>query len=116
MDRPALKDRDPAMRKRAVEVIGERPLDPAHPRGREVAAADRVRSLMLLGQGPGGPQAAAFFADLFKVVGHPEMVERLLEEHRRAVDPTRRAIRLVDTRGRPVDGAVASTYFQREPT
>ena len=32
----------------------------------------------------------------------------------RAVDPTRRAIRLVDAQGRPVEGALASTYFQRD--
>ena len=59
-------------------------------------------------------QAAAFFADLFKVSDSPEMVDRLLEERRRAVDPTRRAIRLVNAQGRPVEGALASTYFQRD--
>src|SRR5262249_35438625 len=59
-------------------------------------------------------KAAAFFADLFKVSGSPKLVERLLEEHRRAVDPTRRAIRLVNAQGRPVEGAVVSTYFSRD--
>ena len=42
------------------------------------------------------------------------MVERLLEEYRRSVDPTRRAIRLVDAQGRPVEGAITSTYFSRD--
>jgi hypothetical protein len=42
------------------------------------------------------------------------MMERLLEEHRRAVRPTRRVIRLVDAGGRPVQGAVVSRFFSRD--
>ncbi len=110
----ALKDRDPAVRKRAVEVLGERAVDPAVPAEEKSRLQIDVRSLMLSDKDRDVSQAAAFYADLFKVVDSPEMVERLLEEHRRAVDPTRRAIRLVDVQGRPVAGAVASTYFQRD--
>ena len=110
----ALKDRDPAVRKRAVEVLGERAVDPAIPADEKSRLQIDVRSLMLSDKDRDVSQAAAFYADLFKVVDSPEMVERLLEEHRRAVDPTRRAIRLVDAQGRPVAGAVASTYFQRD--
>ncbi len=110
----ALKDRDPAVRKRAIEVLGERTLDPALPADEKASLETEVRSLLFSDKDAAVRQAAAFFADLFKVSGSPEMVDRLLEERRRAVDPTRRAIRLVDAQGRPVEGALASTYFQRD--
>ncbi len=109
----ALKDRDPAVRKRAIEVLGERTLDPAVPADEKASLQTEVRSL-LSDKDAGVGQAAAFFADLFKVSNSPEMVDRLLEQRRRAVDPTRRVIRLVDAQGRPVEGALASTYFQRD--
>ena len=112
----ALKDRDPAVRKRAVEVLGERSLDPAVPADEKSRLQTAVSSLSFSDKDAEVRQAAAFFADLFKVSDSPEMVDRLLEERQRAVDPTRRAIRLVDAQGRPVEGAVASTYFQRTPT
>jgi WD40 repeat protein len=110
----ALKDRDPAVRKRAIEVLGERTLDPALPADEKASLQTEVRSLLFSDKDAAVRQAAAFFADLFKVSGSPEMVDRLLEQRRRAVDPTRRAIRLVDAQGRPVDGALASTHFQRD--
>jgi hypothetical protein len=72
-----------------------------------------VRSLLLSDKNAEVRQAAAFFAELSKV-SVPETVDRLLEERRRAVAPTRRAIRLVDAQGRPVEGALASTHFQRD--
>jgi HEAT repeats/WD domain, G-beta repeat len=109
----ALKDRDPAKRKRAVEVIGERSVDPDIPADEKSRLRTALTSVFS-DKAPEVRKAAAFFAGLFKVSGHPEMLERLLEEHRRAVDPTRRLIRLVDTRGRPVEGAVVSTYFSRD--
>ena len=110
----ALKDRDPAVRKRAIEILGERAVDPAVPAEQKWRLQIDVRMLMLSDKDRDVSQAAAFYADLFKVADSPEMVERLLEQHRRAVHPTRRAIRLVDVQGRPVAGAVASTYFQRD--
>jgi WD40 repeat protein len=109
-----LKDRDPDVRKRAIEVLGERTLDPAVPADEKASLQIEVRSLLFSDKDAAVRQAAAFFADLFKVADSPEMVDRLLEERRRAVDPTRRAIRLVDAQGRPVEGARASTYFQRD--
>ena len=110
----ALKDRDPAVRKRAIEVLGECTLDPALPADEKASLQTEVRSLLFSDNDAAVRQAAAFFADLFKVSGSPEMVDRLLEEQRRAVDPTRRVIRLVDAQGRPVEGALVSTYFQRD--
>jgi hypothetical protein len=72
---------------------------PSHPRLRSGGDKDeQVR------------QAAAFYADLFRASRSPEMMERLLEEHRRAVGPTRRVIRLVDAAGRPVQGAVIACF------
>src|SRR5262249_25487943 len=56
----------------------------------------------------------AFFADLRKLAGSPERLKQALEERTRIVKPTRVAIRLVDAEGRPVAGAVASSYFQRD--
>jgi WD40 repeat protein len=109
----ALNDRDPAQRKRAVEVIGERAVDLDVRANEKARLRTAVRSL-LSDKDPEVRKAAAFFADLFKVSGSPEMMERLLEERRRAVDPTRRAIRLVDAQGRPVEGAIVSTYFSKD--
>ncbi|MFI5454702.1 MAG: hypothetical protein ACHRXM_04565 [Isosphaerales bacterium] len=110
----ALKDRDPTVRKRAIEVLGERTLDPAVPPNEKSRLQTAVTGPLFSDKDAEVRQAAAFFADLFKVAGSPEMVDRLLETRRRAVDPTRRAIHLVDAQGRPVEGAVASTYFQRD--
>jgi HEAT repeats len=109
----ALKDSDPTVRKRAVEVLGERTLDPTLPADQKASLQTEVRSLLFSDKDAAVRQAAAFFADLFKVSGSPEMVDRLLEHRRRAVDPTRRAIRVVDAQGRPIEGALVSTYFQR---
>src|SRR5262249_48645324 len=72
----ALKDRDPAKRKRAVEVIGERSVDP------DIAADEKSRLRTALtsvfsDKDPEVRKTAAFFVDLFKVSGHPEMLERL---------------------------------------
>jgi hypothetical protein len=109
----ALKDRDPARRKQAVEVIGERSVDPDIPADEKSRLRTALTSVFS-DKDPEVSKAAAFFAGLFKISSSPELVERLLEEHRRAVAPTRRAIRLVDTQGRPVQGAVVSTYFSRD--
>ncbi len=109
----ALKDRDPATRKRAVEAIGERSVDPDVPANEKSRLRTALTSVFS-DKDAEVRKAAAFYADLFKISGSPELVERRLEEHRRAVDPTRRAIRLVDAQGRPVVGAVVSTYFSRD--
>jgi WD40 repeat protein len=109
----ALKDRDPATRKRAVEAIGERSVDPDVPADEKSRLRTALTSVFS-DKDAEVRKAASFYADLFKISGSPDLLERRLEEHRRAVDPTRRAIRLVDAQGRPVEGAVASTYFSRD--
>ena len=50
----ALKDRDPAVRERAVEVLGERSLDPAVPADEQSRLQTRGELPPVLGQGPGG--------------------------------------------------------------
>jgi WD40 repeat protein len=110
----ALKDRDPAVRERAVEVLGERSLDPAVPLGEKSRLQIAVNSLMVSDKDREVRQAAAFFADLQRVSGSPEMVKRALEERKRIVRPKRVPIRLVDAQGRPVAGALASSYLQRD--
>ena len=80
----ALKDPDPAVRKRAVEVLGERTLDPALPPDEKASLQTEVRSLAVTDKDAAVRQAAAFFDDLFKVSHSPEMVNRLLEQRRRA--------------------------------
>ena len=110
----ALKDRDPAVRKRAVEVVGERAVDPDLAQNERLRLQTAVMSVLSSDKDAEVRQAAAFFADLFKVSGSPEMVGRLIAERMRKIDPTRRVIHLVDAEGRPVEGAVAGTYFQRD--
>jgi len=96
----ALKDRHPARRKQAVEVVGGRAVDPDVPANEKSRLETAIYSL-LSDKDEQVRRAAAFYSDLFRASGSAEMMERLLEEHRRAVDPTRRVIRLVDAEGRP---------------
>jgi hypothetical protein len=63
-----LKDRDPDVRKRAIEVLGERTLDPAVPADEKASLQIEVRSLLFSDKDAAVRQAAAFFADLFKVL------------------------------------------------
>jgi beta-lactamase regulating signal transducer with metallopeptidase domain len=110
----ALKDRDPAVREQAVEVLGERSLDPAFPPNERSKLQIAVTSLMVSDKDQNVRQAAAFFADLQKLSGSPERVKRALDQRKRTIQPTRVAIRLVDAAGQPVKGAVASSYFFRD--
>lgn len=110
----ALKDRDPAVRRQAVETLAE------HLPAAKIPEKDRrllqiaVRSLALSDKDEDVREAAAFFADLQRVAGSPEMLKRAIEERKRVVRPTRTAIRLVDAQGRPVAGALASDFFHRD--
>ncbi len=110
----ALKDRDPAVRERAVEVLGERSLDPSLPRDEQSKLRIEVRSLLFSDKDQDVRQAAAFFADLHRLANSPERLKQALEQRKRIVKPTRVAIRLVDAAGHPVAGAVASDYFHRD--
>ncbi len=67
----ALKDRDPAVRKRAVEVVGERAVDPDLAQDERLRLQTAVRSVLSSDKDAEVRQAAAFFADLFKVSGAP---------------------------------------------
>ncbi len=110
----ALKDRDPAVRERAVEVLGERSLDPAVSQDERSRLETAVNSVRYSDKDQQVRQTAAFFADLHRRSISPERLKRALEERKRVVKPTRVAIRLVDAEGRPVAGAVASSFFQRD--
>ncbi len=110
----ALKDRDPAVRERAVEVLGERSLDPALPPDEQSKLRLAVSSVLFSDKDQDVRQAAAFFADLHRLANSPERLKQALEQRKRIVKPTRVAIRLVDAEGRPVAGAVASNYFHRD--
>jgi WD40 repeat protein/beta-lactamase regulating signal transducer with metallopeptidase domain len=110
----ALKDRDPAVRLHAVEVLGERSLDSAVPENERSRLGKAVSDLMSSEKDPDVRQAVAFFADLRSGPFRPTRVKRALEARRRTVRPTTVPIRLVDAQGRPVAGAVASTYFERD--
>ncbi len=110
----ALKDRDRAVRLRAVEVLGERTLDPAITADERSRLQIAVSSLLFSDKDEEVRQAAAFFLDLRNISGSPERVKRAIEERKRVVKPTRMSIRLVDTQGQPAAGAFASTYFWRD--
>jgi WD40 repeat protein len=109
----ALKDHDPAVRERAVEILGQRAPDPTVPPDQQSRLLIAVTSLMVSDQNKDVRQAAAFFADLRRLSGRPERVKEALEKRKNIVKPTRMPIRLVDAEGRPVKGALVSSYFQR---
>ena len=110
----ALKDRDPAVRLRAVEVLGEVTSDQAGDQWSKLQIA--VRSAASQDKDPAVRKAAAFFSDLIsgKLSNAPELRKRMLEERKRTVAPTLTPLRLVDAQGRPVAGAVVSSYFSRD--
>ena len=110
----ALKDRDPAVRLRAVEVLGEVTSDQAGDQWSKLQIA--VRSAATQDKDPAVRKAAAFFSDLIsgKLSNAPDLRKRMLEEWKRTVAPTLTPLRLVDAQGRPVAGAFASSYFSRD--
>ena len=78
----ALKDRDPAVRERAVEVLGERSLDPALPADEKSRLQIALNTLMSSDKDRGVRQSAAFFADLQRMAHSPERLKRALEAER----------------------------------
>ncbi len=110
----ALKDRDPAVRERAVEVLGERSLDPAVPEAERLKLGTAINGLMLSDKDGGVRDAAASFSGLERMAGAPEMLKLALEERKRIIKPTAVPIRLVDAQGKPVAGAVASSFFWKD--
>jgi WD40 repeat protein len=110
----ALKDRDPAVRERAVEVLGERAFDPTLPPNEKSRLLTAAQSLLFSDPDREVRSAAAFFTDLERLSASPERVKQALEERKKAVKPTQTPIRLVDLQGHPVKGAVVGTYFQRD--
>jgi HEAT repeats len=56
----ALKDSDPAARKRAIKVLGERTLDPTLPADQKASLETEVRSLLFSDKDAAVRQAAAF--------------------------------------------------------
>ena len=111
----ALKDRDPAVRERAVEILGERALDPAVPPDEQVEAANGGDVAGVLGQERAGPAGRRILLRSPEDCrAPPRRVKQALQERKKTVRPTRMPIRLVDAQGRPMKGAVVSTNFQRD--
>ena len=110
----ALKDRDPAVRLRAVEVLGNVTEAQAGDQWSKLQIA--VRSAALQDKDHAVRKAAAYFSDLVggKLSNSPELRKRMLEQWKRTVAPTSAPLRLVDAQGRPVAGAVVSSYFSRD--
>jgi WD40 repeat protein len=114
-----LKDGDPAVRKRAVEILAAVTKDQAGDQFDDIRA--RLSGVMSSDKSRDVRQAAAKVADDFKLSQAPEEIKRRrLEIKKQAVEPTSTPIRLVDQNGRPVAGATVSHYFSRncdrEPT
>jgi hypothetical protein len=84
----ALKDPDPAVRVRAVEVLGEVTRDQAGDEWSKLQIA--VRGAASQDKDPAVRKAAAFFSDLIsgKLSNAPDLRKRMLEEWKRTVAPT----------------------------
>ena len=108
----ALKDRDPAVRKRAVEVLGGVTSGQAGGLWSELQTA--IYTTVFSEKDREVRMAAAAVADGFKIANVPERKKRFDDEQKRTVAPTLTPLRLVDTQGRPVAGAVVSHYFSRD--
>jgi beta-lactamase regulating signal transducer with metallopeptidase domain/Tol biopolymer transport system component len=110
----ALKDRDPAVRERAVDVLGERALGLTISDEEKAKLLLAVSSLAFSDQNNQVRQAAAFFVDVQRISRSPERLEQALQQRKNTVKPTRTSILVVDTEGRPIKGATVSSYFQRD--
>ena len=111
----ALKDRDPAVRLRAVEVLGEVTSDQAGDQWSKLqiainSAATRTRTLPF-----GKPPQPSFLRSDYGS-RTPESRKRMLEEWKRTVAPTLTPLRLVDAQGQPVAGAVVAPIFRETAT
>ena len=72
-----------------------------------------IHGVMFNDKDAGVRSAAAAVADLFRVSA-PEMRRRILDEQKQAIAPTPTPLRLVDAHGQPVNGALVSTFFDRD--
>ena len=102
-----LKDKDPAVRKRALVVLGNVPRGQL---GDEMARLqDLVKGLMFGDKDSAVREAAT--ASLLKLSRTPQL-QQAVDGPNQMVAET--PLRLVDTQGRPVAGAVVSTFFTRD--
>jgi WD40 repeat protein/beta-lactamase regulating signal transducer with metallopeptidase domain len=108
----ALEDPDPAVRKRAVEVLSGVTKDQAGDQLGDIRA--KILGVMSSDKAPEVRRAAAKVADDFKLADAPEIKRQRLEMRKQDVGPTPTLIRLVDENGRPVSGATVSSYFSRD--
>ncbi len=110
-----LKDRDPAVRLRAVEALGRVTRDQAG--GSWPKLQITMRSVGLDDKDPAVRKAASFFAELMsgKLSNAPEIRKRMLEDRERTVAPILTPVRLVDGQARPVNGCSRrATIFRRD--
>jgi WD40 repeat protein len=104
-----LRDRDPAVRKRALVVLGDVTHDLAGDRFWEVQG--HVSGVEASDKDPEIRKAAAATASLLLSFPTAESRRRRLEEQKRAVPPTATPLRLVDSQSRPVAGAIVAGFF-----
>jgi WD40 repeat protein/beta-lactamase regulating signal transducer with metallopeptidase domain len=107
----ALKDRDPAVRLRAVEVLGDVTQDQAGDQFFNLQS--EVSSSASMDKDPGVRKAAAAAESLLLFRPTAESRLQMLEAQKRAIPPTSMPLRLVDAQGQPVVGAIVGSYFWR---
>ena len=106
-----MEDRDPAVRRRAVEVLADLTRDQA---GDQWSRFQRkIATLAFMDKDRGVRTWAAMVLDLAKF-SSPERRRQFIEQMRTRVEPTATRLRLVDSQDRPVAGALLSTYWQRD--
>jgi WD40 repeat protein len=108
----ALKDRDPAVRKRAVEVLGGLRRDQIGDLWTRVSAD--IHSVCLTDKDPRVRAAAATATDLLARDPPPEIRRRILEARKRTVEPIVTPLVLIDEAGNPVSNAKVGSYFARD--
>jgi WD40 repeat protein/beta-lactamase regulating signal transducer with metallopeptidase domain len=109
----ALKEPDPAVRKRALDVLGD--VTRAQAGDEFFAIEAQINGALFNDKDPGVRRAAGAASSRHRMSTRSDaMRRRMVEEQKRFIPPTLTPLRLVDALGRPVAGAVVSTVFTRD--
>jgi len=107
----ALKDRDPAVRMRALEVLGDVTQDQAGDQFFNLQS--EINGAASHDKDPGVRKAATATGSHLLSFPTAESRRQMLEAQKLAVPPTSTLLRMLDAQGQPVAGALVASFFWR---